>query len=137
MCVLVYVCTSPGQTKNNTDLKFDTHTPIDLIEKRVFCFFEKITVTAAILEKLPCHTDFPRISSIALLSLYFQENCNIPTYKKSHDENQRRKCYYAFSISLIPTYTYKIKLVCYLTTRQSRLYAEIRVTKKFFVANGF
>ena len=36
MCV-----TPPGQTKNDTDLKFGTHTPIDLIWKRVFCFFLK------------------------------------------------------------------------------------------------
>ena len=32
--VFIYICmcvTSPGQTKNKTDLKFGTHTPIDLI----------------------------------------------------------------------------------------------------------
>ena len=58
--------TSPGQTKNDTDLKFGTHTPIDLIEKQVSCFFDQITVTAARLEKLPCHVDFPHIPSIAL-----------------------------------------------------------------------
>ena len=53
MCV-----TSPGQTKNVTDMKFGTYTPIDLIQKRVFCFFYQITVTAASLEKLPCYVDF-------------------------------------------------------------------------------
>ena len=34
VCLFIYlfVCvTSPGQTKNGTDLKFGTHTPIDLI----------------------------------------------------------------------------------------------------------
>ena len=31
-----------------------------------FCFFEKMTLRAAILEKLPCHVDFPHISPIAL-----------------------------------------------------------------------
>ena len=34
VCVFIYVfmcVTSPGQTKNDTDLKFGTHTPIDLI----------------------------------------------------------------------------------------------------------
>ena len=37
-CIFVYVCiyvfmcvTSPGQTKNDTDLKLGTHTPIDPI----------------------------------------------------------------------------------------------------------
>ena len=32
--LFIYVCicvTPPGQTKNDTDLKFGTHTPIDLI----------------------------------------------------------------------------------------------------------
>ena len=34
ICVFIYVCicvTPPGQTKNDTDLKFVTHSPIDLI----------------------------------------------------------------------------------------------------------
>ena len=33
-CISVYVCicvTPPGQMKNDTDLKFGTHTPIDFI----------------------------------------------------------------------------------------------------------
>ena len=33
--------TPPGQTKNDTDLKFDTYTPLDHISKWLFCFFEK------------------------------------------------------------------------------------------------
>ena len=53
-------------TKNDTDLKFGKHTPIDLIWKNFFCFFEKISLTDASLEKLPCHVDFTHISSIAL-----------------------------------------------------------------------
>ena len=40
MCVFICV-TPPGQTKNDKDLKFGTHTPIDLIEKRVFFLFRK------------------------------------------------------------------------------------------------
>ena len=39
MCVCIYVCicvTSSGQTKSDTDLKFGTHTPLDLILKRFF-----------------------------------------------------------------------------------------------------
>ena len=32
VCVYLFMCvTSPGETKNDTDLKFGTHTPIDLI----------------------------------------------------------------------------------------------------------
>ena len=32
LCIYLFNCvTSPGQTKNDTDLKFGTHTPIDLI----------------------------------------------------------------------------------------------------------
>ena len=32
LCIYVFVCvTSPGHTNNDTDLKFGTHTPIDLI----------------------------------------------------------------------------------------------------------
>ena len=60
----VFICvTPPGQTKNDTDLKFGTHTPLD----RNFGFFaKKITLRAASPEKLPCHVDFPHISSIAL-----------------------------------------------------------------------
>ena len=69
----VFMCVTPrGQTKNDTDLKFGTHTPIDLIKKRAFCFFEKITGTAAGLKKLPCDVDFPHISSISLF--YFKIN---------------------------------------------------------------
>ena len=54
MCVFSYVsiyfciCVeSPGQTKNDTGLIFGTHTRIDLNLKRIFCFAEKIIVTAA------------------------------------------------------------------------------------------
>ena len=32
VCVYLFICdTSLGQTKNDTDMKFGTHTPIDLI----------------------------------------------------------------------------------------------------------
>ena len=39
VCVCIYVCNCvmpPGQTKNDTDLKFGTHTPLDHILKQVF-----------------------------------------------------------------------------------------------------
>ena len=70
-CICVYVsiyvftCVAPpGLTKNETDLKFGTHTPLDNIQKRVFCFFENVILRAARLEKLQCHVDFQYISSI-------------------------------------------------------------------------
>ena len=38
MCECIPPC---GKTKNDTDLKFATHTPLDPMLKRVFCFFRK------------------------------------------------------------------------------------------------
>ena len=63
--------TPPGQSKNESDLKFGKHTPIDLVYKMIFCFFEKITLTTASLEELPCQDDFLQITSIALYILFF------------------------------------------------------------------
>ena len=64
---MTMVCTgSPGQTKTDIGLKFGTHTPLDKNEKWVFCFFQKVTLRVARLEKLPCHAGFPHIPSIAL-----------------------------------------------------------------------
>ena len=54
--------------KNATDLKFGTHTPIDLSKEWLFIFSKKMTLRVAILEKLPCHVDYPHISSIAMLN---------------------------------------------------------------------
>ena len=68
-----WVCPeTPGQTKNDTDLKFGTHTPLPHTWKRVFCLPEKVALRAASLEKLPCHMNFPHISSIALYLLLYQ-----------------------------------------------------------------
>ena len=33
------------------------HSPIDHIKKGIFRFFKKVTLRAAILDKLPCHMD--------------------------------------------------------------------------------
>ena len=59
MCVFICVIVSRllAKQKNDTDLNFGTHTPIDLI-KNGFSFFEKITVKAASIEKLPCQVDY-------------------------------------------------------------------------------
>ena len=77
MYVFIYVCvylfirvTSPGQTKNDTDLKFGTHTLLTLSKNGIFVFSKKTTLTAASLKKLPCHVDFPHISSIALFLIF-------------------------------------------------------------------
>ena len=63
----IYMCCKgpPGQTKNGTDLKFGTHTPLDYIYKWFFIrFFEKVTLRAFSLGKLVCHMDFPPISCV-------------------------------------------------------------------------
>ena len=71
--VFIYLCVALplSKMKNDTDLKFGTHSPkLHLIT--VFFFFSKIGPRGSPphLEKLPCHKDFPHISSIALF--YFQ-----------------------------------------------------------------
>ena len=66
----------PAQSKNDTDLKFGTHTPIDLIYKMIF-FSKKITLTAASLDELPCQVDFLQISSISLYILFLAQGRGI------------------------------------------------------------
>ena len=51
--------------------------------KTCFRFVEKILVTASSLERLPCHVDFPHISSIAFL-YKFQPSSNL--WQGSHDK---------------------------------------------------
>ena len=65
MCVCIHLCmcaTPPGQTKNDRNRKFGTHTPLD--------HTYKVTLRTASLEKLPCHVDFPYISKIALFNFF-------------------------------------------------------------------
>ena len=70
ICTCEYVngfagCLEPlGQTKNDTDLKLGTYTPY--LITGLLIFFEKVSVS---LENMPCHLNFPHISSIALLLL--------------------------------------------------------------------
>ena len=62
--IYLFICvTLPGKTKNITDLKLGTHTPLAHIWK---CFFGKTILRTATLKKLPHHVDFPHIYSIAL-----------------------------------------------------------------------
>ena len=51
--------------------------------KRVFCFLEEITPTAASLDKLPCHVDFPHISSNALFLIFSQSQANFQVFVRS------------------------------------------------------
>ena len=66
MCVYlcVYVCrvSWPNEKRYRPKIRPTySHRPY---LKRVFYFFVKITVTAASLEKLPCHVDFPISSQL-------------------------------------------------------------------------
>ena len=70
---LVYVCHTSWQNEKRHRLKIWYTYSHRRYKKRVFCFFEKISVTAASLEKLQCHVDFPHISSIALFLPYFDQ----------------------------------------------------------------
>ena len=66
VCRYVELCQSfwPNERRYRPEIRYTySHRPY---LKTVLCFFEKIAVTAASLEKLPCHGDFPHISSIAL-----------------------------------------------------------------------
>ena len=93
VCVYVFLfVTPPGQTKNDTDLKFATHPPLDHIWERLFCFFIKVTLRAGSLEKLPCHMDFSHISSIALFRffLFILYCCLLPF--KSNPCEARSRC---------------------------------------------
>ena len=66
------ICTeAPGQTENDTALKFGTYTPLDHIQNRFFVFL-KVTPRAASLEELPCQLNFPQISSITLFNTYIK-----------------------------------------------------------------
>ena len=71
VCIQVFInvfirVTPPGQKKNDTNLKFGTHNPIDLIKKRVFQKSDpkdrKLKKTAVscgffhISPRLPCYT---------------------------------------------------------------------------------
>ena len=72
MCVFIYLChvSCPTEKRYRPEIRHTySHCWSNL--KMGFCFFEKILMTAASLEKLPCHVDLPHISSIALLIIFF------------------------------------------------------------------
>ena len=69
MYLFIYLCPTSGPKENGyrpENWHINSQWPY---LKTVFFFFEKITMKAACLEKLPCHVDFPHISSIALFSI--------------------------------------------------------------------
>ena len=69
MCVCIHVCHAswPNDDRYRPDIWY-THSPGPHL-KTGFCFFEKATLKAASLEKLPCHVDFSHISSIVLFDI--------------------------------------------------------------------
>ena len=71
VCICIYLFLSSLLAKRKTIQTWNlAHIlPLTLSKNRFFYFFDQITVTAASLEKLPCHVDFPHISSISLLLL--------------------------------------------------------------------
>ena len=66
MCLCVGCTGPPGQTKNDTDLKFGTHTPLDHIQNGFSFFFSKSNPEGRWPKKNLCQMDFQHISSIAL-----------------------------------------------------------------------
>ena len=68
--IYLFICvTPPGQMKNDTDLKYGTHAPIDLILSKNGCFVSSKKNDPEGLEKL-FHVDFLQISSIAFLNFF-------------------------------------------------------------------
>ena len=68
MCVFIYVCHAswPNETLYRPEI-WNTQFPIPYL--KTFFFRKKVTLKAASLEKLPCHVDFPHISSLPCLIL--------------------------------------------------------------------
>ena len=87
MCVFIYVFVSRLQAKRKTiqTSNFAHILQSTLSKNGFFVFFNQITVTAASLEKLACHVNFPHISSIAFLI-----NC-FKTLEKSRLDNAQFK----------------------------------------------
>ena len=64
--VFIHLChaSRPNEKRYRPEIGY-TYSHRPYLKHGLFVFFEKIPVTAASLEKLPCHVDFPHISSIA------------------------------------------------------------------------
>ena len=70
MCIYVFIFVTswPNEKLSRPEIWY-TRSPRRHL-KTGFCFFEKVTLRAESFEKLPCHVDFPHISSITLFYLY-------------------------------------------------------------------
>ena len=69
MYLFIYLCHTSGPKENRyrpENWHINSQWPY---LKTVIFFFEKITMRAACLKKLPCHVDFPHISSIAFFHI--------------------------------------------------------------------
>ena len=63
LCIYICICvTPPGHTNNDTDLKFGTHTPIDLISECEFFIFSIKSSWLPLFSKSCCVTWIFRIS---------------------------------------------------------------------------
>ena len=80
ICVFMYLCHASWSIKN-----WHTYSHWPYI-KMGFLFFKKISVTAGSLQQiLPCHMEFPHISSIALYSPFLdwlKKCCNFSRFDK-------------------------------------------------------
>ena len=68
MCVCLFVSHSLTKLKTVQTLNLAHILLFTIIQNP---FFEKATLGATSLEKLPCHVDFPHISSISLVGIFF------------------------------------------------------------------
>ena len=74
-CAWSYICVCfchtpwPDEKRYRPDI-WHTCSHWPYLKTVFFYFFDQITVTAASLEKLPCHVDFPHTSSIALFTVF-------------------------------------------------------------------
>ena len=67
MYLFIYLCHASWQKEKRyrPEIRYIRSSRLHL-ETGFFCCFEKVTMSVACLEKLPCHVDFSHISSIAL-----------------------------------------------------------------------
>ena len=73
LCIYLFISRLLAKRKTIQTSNLAHILQLTLSENGFFVFLDQIPVTAASLEKLPCHADFPHISSIALLFFYLKE----------------------------------------------------------------
>ena len=71
MYVFIYLChASWGNEKRHRPEIWYARSPRPYLKISFLFFSKKVTLRAANLEKLPCHVDFPHISSFALFAFF-------------------------------------------------------------------